>query len=56
MFGFSEGGMCDAVIAKLDDVRTGKGHQNGRVGGDDKLAILLYQLMNAGDQRHEPGG
>ena len=44
------------ILAELQDLRPGEGHQNGRVGGDDELAVLPHQLVQQRQQAQLPGG
>ena len=45
-----------ARLPQLIDPGAGKGHQNGRMRGNDKLGILLHQLVQHDHQRQQPGG
>lgn len=44
---------ADAVIAQLQDLRAGPGHQDRRMGGDDQLGIPLHQTVNFDQHVHQ---
>lgn len=43
--------LVDAGVGALVDHGVGIGHQDRRVGGDHELRAVLYQVVDAGQQR-----